>query len=230
MCIIMYVNISIHRCSGPLYMIQMSLCVAYLSNWLPLLVCFPAPVCVAASQQDAGDRAAGQSQQPRPQHLQWLWWWRPWARGNLWPSQVLAFKTPLSLQTGQQRGDHVLAGSHFLPFTSCPSLSSFAHWIPSSSTTVHPPRPQSLFSPAHVTHLSALSFPFSLCPFLSYRLCPLSISLFSFLLPTFFLFPPLFLLVALLLFSLPFHSHSSSLPFFLLSSYLHPPSSTSSSV
>lgn len=177
MCIIMHVNKSIHCCSGPLYIIQMSLCVAYLSNWLPLLVCFPAPVCVAASQQDAGDRAAGQSQQPRPQHLQWLWWWRPWARGKLWPSQVLAFKTPLSLQTDQQSGDHhVLAGSHFLPFTSCPSLSSFAHWIPSSSTTVHPPRPQSLFPPAHVTHLSAL------CPSPSPSVlfCPIFFALFPF--------------------------------------------------
>ena len=50
------------------------------------LLCPPAPFRVAASQQDAGHRAAGQVQQPRPQHLQRLWRRRPRARGNLWPS------------------------------------------------------------------------------------------------------------------------------------------------
>lgn len=213
----------------------MSLCVAHRSIWLPLLVCFPAPVCVAASQQDAGDRAAGQSQQPWPQHLQWLWWWWPWARGNLWPSQVLVFKTPLSLQTGQQSGDHVLAGSRFLPFTSCPSLSSFAHWI-----LLHQPLFTLLnLSPSCPRHMWLIFLLFVL------PLLPLFFSALSFLpslnfthLFSFLLFPSAQLLplssslppCSTSPFSLPFYSHSSSLPFFLPSSCLHPPSSTSSSV
>lgn len=56
--------------------------------WLYLFPCLPAPLCLPASHQNVGNRAAGQSQQPRPHHLQRLWWWWPWTRGNSWPSQL----------------------------------------------------------------------------------------------------------------------------------------------
>lgn len=54
-----------------------------------LFACVPAPFCVPAPQQNSGHRAAGQSQQPRPQHLQRLWWRRSWTRGKLWPSKKI---------------------------------------------------------------------------------------------------------------------------------------------
>lgn len=88
---------------------------------LCLFACLPAPFCVSAPQQNFGHRAAGQSQQPRPQHLQRLWWWRSWTGGNFWPSKN---------HTCQHRGDCIFTQFHFLPLKSHPSLFSLAHSPP----------------------------------------------------------------------------------------------------
>lgn len=128
---------------------------------LCLLACLPAPFCVPAPQQDSGHRAAGQGQQPRPQYLQWLWWWRSWTRGNLWP-----FNWPF---TSQHRGDCIFTGFHFLPLKSHSSLFSLAP----PQSTIYSPRPLPPLTLWHITHLSALChFIFLSLPSLFWCLIP----------------------------------------------------------
>lgn len=140
-----------------------------LTTHLCLFACLPAPFCVSATQQNFGHRAAGQSQQPRPQHLQRLWWWRSWTGGNFWPSKN---------HTCQHRGDCIFTRFNFLPLKSHPSLFSLAHsppfilliFFPSDASlnllhfliSFHPPLLVffSVFVMPHSVHLAHFLFPF----------------------------------------------------------------------
>lgn len=135
-----------------------------------------------------------------------------------------------SFQTCQHSGDYVL-----LDLVSFPSNRALSPHLLIDLLLHQPPFTLLDLSPSFSTcDSSVCSLSFSIFPFLAFFLClssPCCPSFhFSCLLSSFplliFLFPP----CSTSPFSLLFFPHSFSLPFFLLSSCLHPPFSSSSSV